>query len=154
MDLTAAATTAITLTLQATTAAAITLQATLVILTTPTAPTPIPTAPTMITAPTTTTTLATTPWTTLLMTIAHGMLDIMTTTTVHTLIPMVGKTTTTGEKKKNNTQDSTRVVDLPSSETWILPGTKLTHGVKPGAIKLALSMPIAMVETLNAVSLL
>merc|ERR1711865_1228839 len=79
--LTAAATTAITLTLQATT---------------PTAPTPIPTAPTMITAPTTTTTLATTPWTTLLMTIAHGMLDIMTTTTVHTLIPMVGKTTTTG----------------------------------------------------------
>merc|ERR1711865_737554 len=109
--LTAAATTAITLTLQATT---------------PTAPTPMP--------------------------IAHGMLDIMTTTTVHTLIPMVGKTTTTGEKKKNNTQDSTRVVDLPSSETWILPGTKLTHGVKPGAIKLALSMPIAMVETLNAVS--
>merc|ERR1712086_38798 len=96
----------------------------------------------------TTTTIQVT-WTILLMTIAHGSLDIMTTTTVHTLITMAAKTTTTKEEK-NSTQESTPAVDLLCSETWTTPGIKLTLGVDPGPIKLVLSMLIAMVNKLNA----
>jgi hypothetical protein len=71
------------------------------------------------------------------MTIALGMLDIMTTTMVHTLAITVATTTT---------MEMTAL----DQETTTAPGIKLTHGMNHGQTRLALSMLTAKVKQLNA----